>query len=70
MLTCQLSYSPYHYQDAYYRKTKSSQEIAMTTEKQRYSGYITRRVRTALFSQVVVSMGMIGSALIMLEKLV
>jgi hypothetical protein len=42
----------------------------MTTEKQRYSGYINRRVRNALFSQVLVSIGMIGSALIMLEKLV
>jgi hypothetical protein len=43
--------------------------IVMTTEKQRYSGYITRRVRTALFSQVVVSMGMIGTALMLLENL-
>ncbi len=42
----------------------------MTREKQRYSSYITRRVSTALFSQVLVSMGMIGSALVLLEKLV
>jgi hypothetical protein len=42
----------------------------MTTENERYSGYINRRVRNALFSQVLVSIGMIGSALIMLEKLV
>jgi hypothetical protein len=42
----------------------------MTTEKQRYSGYIARRVRTVLFSQVLVSIGMIGSALMLLENLV
>jgi hypothetical protein len=42
----------------------------MTTEKQRYSGYINRRVRNALFSQVLVSIGMIGSALMLLENLV
>jgi len=42
----------------------------MTREKQRYSGYISRRIRTALFSQIIVSMGMIGLALILLEKLV
>jgi len=50
-------------------ETKSCQESTMTTEKQRYSGYISRRIRTALFSQVVVSIGMIGSALILLENL-
>jgi|GEM_PF-5607126 len=42
----------------------------MTIEKQRYSGYITRRVKTALFSQTLVSICMIGSALLLLEKLV
>jgi hypothetical protein len=42
----------------------------MTKENERYSSYITRRVRTALFSQVLVSIGMIGSALMLLENLV
>ena len=42
----------------------------MTRERQRYTGYVTRRIRTALFSQVIVSIVMIGSALILLEQLV
>ncbi|MGI9399947.1 MAG: hypothetical protein ACR2O0_01720 [Rhizobiaceae bacterium] len=42
----------------------------MTTENEKYSHYISRRARTALFSETIVSMGLIGSALIMLNTLV
>jgi hypothetical protein len=42
----------------------------MTTEKQRYSGYVNRRVGATLFSQIMVSAVMIGSALMLLENLV
>jgi hypothetical protein len=42
----------------------------MTWENERYSGYIIRRAKTALFSESIVSMALIGSALIMLNTLV
>jgi hypothetical protein len=42
----------------------------MTWENERYSGYIIRRAKAALFSEAIVSMGLIGSALIMLNTLV
>ena len=42
----------------------------MTTEKQRYSGYLNRRAGTTLFSQITVSLVMISSALMLLENLV
>jgi hypothetical protein len=42
----------------------------MTRENERYSGYIIRRAKTALFLEAIVSMGLIGSALIMLNTLV
>ncbi len=42
----------------------------MTTEKQRYSAYVNPSVDTTLFSQIMVSVGMIATALMLLEKLV
>ena len=42
----------------------------MTTEKQRYSAYVHPSVGTTLFSQIMVSVGMVATALMLLEKLV
>ena len=42
----------------------------MTMEKQRYTGIITERARTALFLETMVSVALIGMALVLLESLV
>ncbi len=42
----------------------------MTREKQRYTTHIIRHAKNSLFSEAIVSMALIGSALMLLEKLV